>query len=396
MNSPSIRYTARSHFIFIALTLALAACAPAAAPPPTAAPTTAAPAAEKAPPAAPAAQPTAPPAAKPAAKASGKEELEQYFRGKTVTLTVGYAPGGGFDTIARIFAEFAPRHIPGNPQFAVTNLPGADSMIAAKKVQRDKPDGLSWVVFIDGLVKRAVLGNEEFDPLQMTYLGTTDNSPAETFFMVRSSVATSLKDVMESKRPLKIADARGGSGAQAEFARILGLPLEPVYGYGGTSEYFSALERGEVDGSFRGDPAIIRRLYPHWIEQKFITPILFFEEPCCADFIAQGGWQTPPQLTKAVSLTDTQRRAFEAHSAIRATRIFALPPGMPDNLRIGLEQAFADTLKDPEFVAVMNERVNTQVGLGTGESILSAVKNLTQQPPEVLDILRTMYAIGTQ
>lgn len=374
--------------------LLLGACAPATAPAkptekPAAAPAAATQPAAKAP-----AQAEPSQAAKPAAKASSKEDLARQFQGKTITLTVGYAPGGGFDTISRIFAEYAPKYIPGSPKMVVTNLPGGDSLVAAQKTMAQKPDGLNWVVFIDGLMKRDILGDlEDFNAEQVTYLGTTDNAPSETFFMVRSAVATSIKEVMASGRPLKIADARGGSGAQAEFARIVGLPIDPVYGYAGTSEYFAAMDRGEADGSFRGDPTLIKRLFPDWIKSKTITPVMFFDAPCCDEFIAEGGWQKPPLLTEVVQLTPVQKAAYDAHNAIRATRVFALPPGMPEDLRQGLQQAFNDTLKDPEFVSVMNERAGVKVALGTGDEILKAVKNLVQQPKEVRDILKTMYGI---
>ena len=337
---------------------------------------------------------TGAPAQAPAATASDPADLARHFQGKTITLTVGYAPGGGFDTTARIFAEFAPRHIPGNPSFAVVNQPGGDSLVAAQKVMAQKPDGLNWVLFIDGLVKRDILGDlEGFDATRVTYLGTPDNGAAETFFMVRSEVGTSARALLASPRPLKIADARGGSGAQAEFAKLVGFPIDVVYGYSGTSEYFAAMNRGEVDGSFRGDPTIIKRLFPEWAKTKFITPVLFFDAPCCQDFIAEGGWETPPVLTGLVTLNETQKRAYDAHNAIRATRIFGLPPGVPDNLRLGLQQAFAETLKDPEFVKMMDERGGIQVSLGTGEEILRSVRNLAEQPKEVRDILKVMYQI---
>jgi tripartite-type tricarboxylate transporter receptor subunit TctC len=382
----------------------LGACAPASTPakptekPAAAAQPTAKPAAATEPKPAEAAKPAAeaakPAPSKPATGAVNKEEIGRQLQGKTITLTVGYAPGGGFDTIARLFVEYAPKYIPGNPKMVVTNMPGGDSLVAAQKTMVQRPDGLNWVLFIDGLIKRDILGGlDDFDAEQVTYLGTTDNAPPETFFMVRSAVGTSIKDIIASGRPLKIADARGGSGAQAEFAKLVGIPIDPVYGYAGTSEYFAAIDRGEADGTFRGDPTLIKRLFPDWVKSKTVTPVLFFDAPCCEDFIKEGGWEKPPLLTDVVTLTETQKRAYDAHNAIRATRVFALPPNVPDNLRIGLQEAFADTLKDPEFVAAMRERAGTAVALGTGEEIINGVRNMAQQPQDVRDILKIMYAI---
>ena len=60
-----------------------------------------------------------------------KAAVADFYRGKTVTLTVGYSAGGGYDTYARILARHMGRHIPGNPPVVVQNMPGAGCMRAA-------------------------------------------------------------------------------------------------------------------------------------------------------------------------------------------------------------------------------------------------------------------------
>jgi hypothetical protein len=146
----------------IALSVLLAACAPAAAPAPTPAPPkpeAAKPAAAQ-PPAKPAPQPAAKPAdklAQPAAKAEPKpaekidvQAVADFYRGKTVRIIVGAAPGGGFDTYARAVARHIGRHIPGNPSVIVENMPGAGSLIAANHVYNVAPK--------DGTVIGHILG----------------------------------------------------------------------------------------------------------------------------------------------------------------------------------------------------------------------------------------------
>ena len=44
-------------------------------------------------------------------------EAQDFYRGKTVRLVVGYAPGGGYDSYARLVARHMGKHIPGNPAF---------------------------------------------------------------------------------------------------------------------------------------------------------------------------------------------------------------------------------------------------------------------------------------
>ncbi|MGH7829603.1 MAG: Bug family tripartite tricarboxylate transporter substrate binding protein, partial [Candidatus Binatia bacterium] len=52
-----------------------------------------------------------------------------YFEGKTITIVVGYKPGGGYDRTARMLARHLPDHIPGKPSIIVQNMPGANSLI---------------------------------------------------------------------------------------------------------------------------------------------------------------------------------------------------------------------------------------------------------------------------
>ena len=40
---------------------------------------------------------------------------QDFYKGKTLTIMVGFSPGGGFDLNARLLARHIGRHIPGNP-----------------------------------------------------------------------------------------------------------------------------------------------------------------------------------------------------------------------------------------------------------------------------------------
>jgi hypothetical protein len=48
---------------------------------------------------------------------------ESFYKGKTIRLIVGLAPGGGFDTYSRVIARHMGKHIPGNPTTVVDNMP---------------------------------------------------------------------------------------------------------------------------------------------------------------------------------------------------------------------------------------------------------------------------------
>src|SRR5512141_2813021 len=69
---------------------------------------------------------------------------EPYFKGKQIRIVVGLSTGGGYDRAARLLSRYLGKYIPGTPDFAVQNMPGAGSVPAANYVFGvAKPDGLT-------------------------------------------------------------------------------------------------------------------------------------------------------------------------------------------------------------------------------------------------------------
>src|ERR671930_165962 len=108
--------------VAVAIGLAVSACAPAASP--------------------------APAAAQVDARA-----IEDFYKGKTVRIVVGFAAGGGYDTYARLISRYLGKYIPGNPTIVVENQVGAGSLLAANPVYKTAPkDGTVMVHFIGGRI----------------------------------------------------------------------------------------------------------------------------------------------------------------------------------------------------------------------------------------------------
>ena len=65
-----------------------------------------------------------------ACRPASAETVEEFYRDRTITLLIGYGPGGGYDQYARLLARHMSQFIPGKPQIQPKNLPGAGSMNA--------------------------------------------------------------------------------------------------------------------------------------------------------------------------------------------------------------------------------------------------------------------------
>src|SRR5438067_10057107 len=64
---------------------------------------------------------------------------EQFYRGKSVDLVIGYPTGGSNDVYGRLLARHLGNHIPGHPTVVTRNTPGAGSFLALNQVSNVAP-----------------------------------------------------------------------------------------------------------------------------------------------------------------------------------------------------------------------------------------------------------------
>jgi tripartite-type tricarboxylate transporter receptor subunit TctC len=67
------------------------------------------------------------------------DAVEDFYRGKTITLLIGYTPGGTYDAYGRLVARFMGDHIPGKPTIVPRNMPGAASRVAVAHLYNVAP-----------------------------------------------------------------------------------------------------------------------------------------------------------------------------------------------------------------------------------------------------------------
>ena len=111
--------------------------------------------------------------------ALAQDAVEAFYRGKTVTITVGSAVGGGYDTYARLVGRHLGRYIPGNPTVVVQNIPGAGSNKAASYVALQAPkDGTAIGAVQAGAITAAapVRPTDPARPSKFIMLGSANRS----------------------------------------------------------------------------------------------------------------------------------------------------------------------------------------------------------------------------
>ena len=275
---------------------------------------------------------------------------ETFYRGKTIRLIVGLAPGGGFDTYSRVIARHMGKHIPGNPTTVVENMPGAASLVAANYLYKvARPDGLTIGNFIGGLSFQQLLGlpGVEFDAPKFEFLGV----PAQDNFMIgvaKSTGITSVEQWRASGTMIKIGGVAPGGGTDdipKVLKATLGLPLQLVSGYKGTGPVRLAFNAGEVQGACNS-----------W--ESFKSTWRAEMDKGDVVLLIQANLKPHPEVPNvpwAVDLakSDDAKKMILTSARVNGVlnRFYALPPGTPKD-RVGiLRKAFMETMKDPEFLA---------------------------------------------
>jgi len=311
---------------------------------------------------------------------------DDFFSGKTLRILVGFPPGGGFDTYARTIARHMGKQIRGNPKVFVENMPGAGSLIAANHLyRRAQPDGLTMGHFIGGLVMGQVLGGPgiEFDAPKFEYVGvpTKDTSACA---LTKASGIASMEKWLGSKTPVKLGGTIPGSTTDDHpkiLAVALGLPVHIVSGYKGTPDIRLAAEGGEVAGGCWGWESM-KSTWSRALQSGDAVVVVQMVPKANPDL---------PNVPLAINFAKTEeaRHLIQVgiHDMNLLLRTFALPPGTPkDRVQI-IRRAFAQTMKDPEFLADA-KKSKLDVDPGSGEEVERTVASLFKVDPSLVAKLK--------
>lgn len=389
--------------LFLPLLLVVGvACAPAAAPAPTVAPSkpAASPAAASSPVAAspvakpaPAGSPAAKPAASPAApspspspaaasRSYDQKAVADFFQGKTVRVVVGFGAGGGFDTIYRIWARHAGKHIPGNPTVIVENMTGAGGLVAANHIFKVAPkDGTSIGAFD---LYTAVLGHLagapgiDFNPREFNWVGVpADETPSVCAIRTDLGFKTFTEYLRSGRELVMGASGRGNIFyASPNVAKLAtGANIRVVDGYNGNPAVRLAVENKELDGAcwtwssmsttaanwFEGDPPLMRPVL-----QTGKTP-----HPDLKDVELMRSFTQDPELTRMIDVLE--RTLVYVYMA-------ALPPNVPADRVAALRDAWMNSWNDP---ALREDLAKTKLALkgASGEETERVVNEILAIPP---------------
>jgi tripartite-type tricarboxylate transporter receptor subunit TctC len=319
-----------------------------------------------------------------------------FYQGKTIRIIVGYQPGDNHDQWARTYARFMGRHIPGNPDFVVQNMPGAGSMIAANHIYNmTKPDGLTLGSFGGALIMAQITGRKEvqFDWPKYGWIGTPYRA-GHLLFMRTDAPFKSFDQLRQTNDPPRCS-ATGVGSTGYDIPRLLedalGLKFRVISGYPGGADQDLAMERNEVqcraitvDGFFGREPFIT------WLKKGFVRVWLQTEKqrhPKIPEV------PTIFELMDQYKIGDAKRRLVHAYLGLWGFGSMPLvtTPGTPqDRLKL-LRDAYSKLFLDPEFLEDIAKK-NWEPRPVDGDELAALAKQVVDQPAEIAAALKRILS----
>jgi tripartite-type tricarboxylate transporter receptor subunit TctC len=328
--------------------------------------------------------------------ATSADAQEDFYKGKQITLVVGYGTGGGYDVYARLVAKHMSRFIPGNPTVVVQNMPGAGSLRAVNYIYNVAPkDGTAFAMFSSSMPVRSILGGNksvQFDSLKLTWLGSSSSFAGDAYLLVvRADAPSSTVDaVRRPDGPLLVIGSSGPGSSSYDIPAVLrdtiGLRYKMVSGYPGSADLFLAMERNETHARMVNLTGL-KAVKADWLKpgSPYKVLVQFGRKTRISDL---------PDVPTAreLALDPSARDLINlVEIPFELSRPFAAPPGVPADRAKILQAAFRDAHRDPQLVA---EAKNLDLDISPigPEEVLDALKSVDKADPKHLEYLQKLYA----
>src|SRR3954451_7497957 len=298
------------------------------------------------------------------------------FSGKTVTIVVGYKPGGGYDATARMLERHLPNHLPGKPTLIVQNMPGGNSIIAANHMYNvAKPDGLTIGTFNRNLPIAQLTGVQgvKYDMTKFAWIGSAADET--NILAIRNDLPYKSFDELRKAKENVIIGSTGPGPNTHDFPLLLkdllGVKLKIVSGYSSSADIMLAVERKEVDGR-AGSYTSLRP----FIDRKLVKPIVRARssEKSVTNLPMDEDFAPNPRAKAIMAL-----RSAPAQVA----RPYVLPPATPPEIVKVMRDAFAAAISDPDCE---KEAAKAQLDLEftSGEQAQKILAEVLHQPKDIV------------
>ena len=324
------------------------------------------------------------------------DTVADFYKGKVVSLVVGYGSGGGYDVYGRLVAAHLGKYIPGNPTVLVQNMPGAGSLRSVNYLYNTAPkDGTIIATFARDMPLLGLIGNNpnvRFDPRKLTWLGSSSSYANDAYLLMtrKDAAVKSIADARASGGPSLVlggtAEGATGNDISTVLRDALALNIRIIVGYPDSNALFLAADRKETDGRFVGLSAVASS-HPEWLKPDSGMQVLLQ----FARLTRHPQFSDVPTARELA--TNDRARALIALAELpyRLSRPFAAPPGLPDERAKALQAAFLAVHQDADYLD-QAQRLKVDVSPIGGEEVLRAIDGIAGAPPDLLDYMKKLLS----
>jgi tripartite-type tricarboxylate transporter receptor subunit TctC len=310
---------------------------------------------------------------------------DDFYKGKTLTIVVGFSPGGGYDVNARTLSRYLSAHIPGNPNIIIQNMPSAGSLTSVRYLDVTAPkDGTVMTIFNPGLVTQSIVQPDKvkLDFRKFGWIGVV-TPDFRVCYGYGANGVKSWDDMMHRKEFVLGSTARGSGNYVngATLREVFHAPIKQILGFPGSAEQRLAIERGELDG----DCGSYSSVPVEWIRDGLAHPFVRFTEqrlPEIPESVAYiGSFATTPEQKQILEVLD---------AADEVGRPFVMSKQVPPDRVAIIRKAFNETMRDKDFLADM-EKQQLPVNPISGEEAEAIVARMMNAPPAVVAKAQAIY-----
>jgi tripartite-type tricarboxylate transporter receptor subunit TctC len=305
---------------------------------------------------------------------------QDFYRGKTVTISVGFAAGGGYDAYARVLGRHMARHIPGEPTIVVRNMPGAGSLQLVNYLYSVAPkDGTEFGHFDPTLIIAPLMDPEKnkYDSSKLSWVGSMATA-TNTCIAWQGTPAQSWEDLLTKEVSFGLTGHDDVLYTDTAIVRnMFGAPIKTVLGYTGTNEIRLAMERGEIQGTCGFSWSSLKTTAGELLSAGKIKILVQFAITANQELAT-----VPLIMDKAKSAKDKDALKL-IFASQTAGRPFTAPPGVAADRLTILRRAFDATMKDSEFLAD-TQRAKLEIDAVTGEEVAKLIGEIYRSSPEVI------------
>ena len=318
------------------------------------------------------------------AGATQAENASSYYAGKTLKVIVGFSPGGGYDTYARMVARHIGRHIPGNPAVVVQNMAGAGSLRAVlflDSVALD--DSTVLVTFNSGLITDALTSPERLkvDFRKFAWIGNVSED-VRVCYMWHTSGVRNWQDMLARDKVVFGATSPGTAGyvEGVMLRELFGVKLKLIQGYPGSADKRLAIEKAEVQGDCGGWISIPEE----WLRERKIAVLVRLSSTLLP------GMDANVPFARDLLQDEADRRIYDFLMAPeRLGRLFMASGRVPADRVAMLRAAFDAMVADPAFVSEA-QRMRLPVAPMSGDEVSRHVAEIYATPAALVARAKTM------